>query len=119
MLEASLGYKVRLSQKILKKMRERGTGREVEREGDYREICRVMVWFFFLSTVNRNKIILYISSVAEEPADGTLGGSHDVEVELAILRIILQSREMLFNQGEKCIFVCVRNTFLHMDSSVL
>lgn len=79
-----------------------------------------MVWFFFfLSPVNRNKIILYLSSAAEEPAEGTLCGSHDVEVALAILRIILQSREMLFNQGKKCIFVCVRNTFLHMDSSVL
>lgn len=65
----------------------------------------------FLSPVNRNKIILYISSVAEEPADGTLCGSHDVEVELAILRIILQSREMLFNQGEKMYFCLCEEYF--------
>lgn len=43
----------------------------------------------FLSPLNKNQAMLHTWCVVQEPADGSLCGSHDVEVTHVILRIIL------------------------------
>lgn len=85
--------------------------REKESERDYQKICELMG---FSSPMHKAKLLLYRSHGAVEPADGRQW-SRDVELTQGYFENHLIVQKTCLSTKEKCIFVCVRNIFPHID----
>lgn len=76
----------------------------------------------FWSPVHQAKLILFNSHLVE-PTDSTICGSLNMELTQGYFKNhLLESKRhdfQTFSQGKNVFFVCVRNVFLHMDSSAL